>query len=165
MTGVPIYADADIRLERVNAKDTNPIALYVLRPNLRFLQDVLAHVDIFNLTDTYQEDGLTIAPPIIEIWDGKRQIVDGIHRMYLALVLDLPTNIVTIEGVNPAYPLVSEPVNWSDVREYDNAPETKAERRRLRPGISATDLSYSSFFRDYSTLGSQGRRMMAGEVA
>lgn len=165
-TGVLVYEDAKVELRTFQPDEVYPTALYVLRPHIetvRLIGDSLYQygVDIFNLDDVTRVGDITIAPPIVELSDGVPAIVDGIHRFCLARELGRSIQCIYIEGAK--IPLISYPVEWSSVVEYDVAPENPLLRRALRLGIEDRSEVLRSYYRDFSSFGSMGRRPRLGQ--
>lgn len=159
-TGINVYENAHISIERFYSNDVFPTALYILEPNIRQLQAISETMDIFSLTDvTNTLDGEVIAPPVVEVCDGIPCIVDGIHRFTLAGRYGVPLNAIYIEGA--ALPIVSYPVNWSEVISYEERPTDPKLMRRLRVEDRSEVLRY--YYRDFSVLGSKGRRPRSGQ--
>ncbi len=129
-------------------------------------EDILSEdgVDIFKLDHIYYNLKYTVAPPVIEISDGVPAIVDGLHRCALARRLGEQISVIFVDGVNPQYPLISTPVNWEEVVEYARKPEVAELLRNVRPGIRDEGGSLRRFYRDFSYLGSTGRRPRLGQT-
>jgi len=167
---VPLYRSAEISIRTFDPNDLYPIAKYVLTSNLQFVasmrEDILSEdgVDIFKLDHIYYNLKYTVAPPVIEISDGVPAIVDGLHRCALARRLGEQISVIFVDGVNPQYPLISTPVNWEEVVEYARKPEVAELLRNVRPGIRDEGGSLRRFYRDFSYLGSTGRRPRLGQT-
>lgn len=164
--GVPVYENAQVSIQEFVSQEVYPTALYVVRSHLeavRMIGDRLWRqgINIFDLDEIIRVDGITIAPPVVELSDGVPAIVDGIHRFYLARQLGFKVSCIYIEGAS--LPLVSYPVNWESVKEYDKAPENPLLRRALRIGVEDTSESLRKHYRDLSLLGSSGRRPRGGQ--
>jgi hypothetical protein len=129
------------------------------------LDSILEKVDSvkgnFDLDEILEYNGIIIAPPVVELSDGVPAIVDGIHRFYLAKQLGVPVKAIYIEGAT--LPLISYPVSWDVVKEYDEAPENPKHRRALRLGIEDKSEVLRTYYRDFSLLGSRGRRPRQGQ--
>ena len=161
--GVRIYRDAEITLRTFDPNSLRPTAKYVVTTNLDFVADMAAElhrsgIDIFHLDELFEGSGYTIAPPIVEFSDGVPAIVDGIHRVHLARALGRTVSVVYIKGVDPNYPIISTPVEWSDVIEYAVKPKESHLLRNVRPGISDTSDGLKKYYRDLRRFGSTGRR-------
>lgn len=159
--GVSVYENADISIQDFRPDEVYPSALYVLRPHIEKIRCIGSElwrrgVNIFQLDDVINMDEIMIAPPVIEMSDGVPTIVDGIHRFYLARQLGFDVRCVFINGAS--LPLISYPVEWQDVRMYDEPPQQPELRRRIREGISDTSTDLRKYYRDLSVLGSKGRR-------
>lgn len=163
---VAVYDEAQISLRYFYADEVYPTALYVLRPHLQAVACIgqelaQAGINIFDLDEVIEYNGILIAPPIVELSDGVPAIVDGIHRFYLAKQLGLPVKAIYVEGAK--LPLISYPVTWEQVQEYDEAPQNPRHRRALRLGIEDTSESLRQYYRDFSLFGSRGRRPRHGQ--
>lgn len=156
--GTRLYSDAKIDIQELDYRDVSPIALYVMRPSISYLLRMMKELDIFNLTEVVESNGAIIAPPIVEHADGGLSIVDGIHRFFLASLLDRKVKTVVVEGAHPDYPLIGMPVQWEQVVVCDNPPTFAAQRRVLRPGVEPESPRLKNLYRDFSYLGSLGRR-------
>lgn len=160
----PIYKDAHITTQKINPNELSPIALYVLNGNLRriarMMADVQAHVglDLLAHPELYMDDTYTVAPPIVEESDNKLCIVDGLHRCTYAQDQGKDIMIARVSGVDPSVPLISLPVEWEEVARVDIRPRSVENVRRMRPGIPNDDVEIRKYYRDYSELGSSGRR-------
>ena|SRR3989344_2071696 len=124
----------------------------------------LDDVDIFKLDRIYPNSTYVVAPPVVEISDGVPAIVDGLHRCALARNLGEPVSVILVDGVNPQYPIISTPVTWNEVVEYYQKPEIPELLRNVRPGIRDEGGSLRRFYRDFSYLGSTGRRPRLGQT-
>ena len=70
-------------------------------------------------------------------------------------------SVVLVDGVDSNYPLISTPVCWGEVIEYSQKPEVPELLRNIRPGIGD---KLRKFYRDFSRLGSLGRRPMLNQT-
>jgi hypothetical protein len=158
---IPIYENAKIELSKFHPEEVSPIAKYVLLPNLKrilYLNLYLKNLNknMFELDEVVPIGDQIIGPPIVE-WseqDGVPVIVDGIHRFWLARLLDVKVNSIYVKNVDPNYPVTSYPVNWDEVIVRKEWPEDINVRRDLRVDQNLTN----KFYRDFSILGSTGRR-------
>jgi len=162
---VPIYKNAEIVLKVFNPGDARPLAKYVLSNRL----EQLGHlglgfskygIDIFDLDRIVEVGKSKIAPPVVEysVDDGRDVIVDGIHRFFLARGGNRNIKCIYVRGVHPDYPTISLPISWQNVRVVKEIPKLPQERRDLRQGIPNLDRVIKNYFRDFSALGSLGRR-------
>lgn len=156
---VKIYQNALIDLVEFDPIEAFPLANYVLVSHLLKLTDIrrylldLGNIDIFRLESIIESEDITISPPIIELSaiDNVPVIVDGIHRFWLARHFTQKIKAIYVQGVDASYPVISYPLNWSEVRVYEQKPEIT---RRLREGLT----SRKKYYRDFSALGSLGTR-------
>lgn len=167
---IPIYKESIISFKRFHPNNVSPIAKYVLTPNLERLQSTQRDLffrgyNIFSLKETLKYNNHIISPPIIEYSDADKKniIVDGIHRFYLARQLGHWVSTIYIQKVNEFYPVIGMPVEWNDVIEYSEPPQEVQNRRRLREGIENKSEILRKFYRDYSVIGSTGRRPILGQ--
>jgi hypothetical protein len=166
-----VYQNARIEIRDFNPDEVYPTAKYVLKgnlENLEALQTMLDNegVDIFNLDCVHEGlDGIIIAPPVVELSDGVPAIVDGQHRFYMAKQQGRRIKAIYVEGADENIPVISYPVPWSEVKEYDIKPENPSLLRNLRQGIRDISGDLRRYYRDLSYLGSLGRRPRLGQVA
>jgi len=165
----PLYKDAKISIISVDPNILYPTAKYALTPNLEFVSFMRTelittdNIDVLKLNQVYSNSIYTVAPPVVEASDGVPAIVDGIHRCLLARREKEEITVVFVEGVDLDYPLISTPVRWADVIEYSMKPEAAHLLRDVRPGIQDESGSLRRFYRDFSYLGSAGRRPRQGQ--
>lgn len=163
------YRNAKISIEKFDPNNLYPTAKYILVGNLtaagimrnRILQK--SGIDIFSLDHIYSDSEYLVAPPVVEISDGVPAIIDGLHRCALARRLGLPISVIYIVDVDPKCPTISTPVTWNDVSEHQEKPESAELLRNLRHGITDTTETLRRFYRDFSFLGSLGRRPRNGQ--
>lgn len=167
--GIPLYESAKISIRQFDPNDLYPTAKYVLTSNLEFINsmrnEILAtdNVDIFMLDQIFVNLIYVVAPPVVEISDDMPAIVDGFHRCTLARKLGKPISVIFVDGVDSKYPIISTPVGWDEVVEYSQKPEVAELLRNIRTGIQDEGGSLRSFYRDFSYLGSAGRRPRQGQ--
>ena len=159
--GRGVYALADIGIEDFDPNEVKPTALYVTRPQLERLESLRREVDIFQLEDKVPVNGHVIAPPVVEDIDGQPSVIDGQHRFWLARRDGKRVKAIHVKGSDPSIPVISYPVEWSEVKEYDVKPEDPALLRRMR--VDDTDGTIRQYYRDLSFLGSTGRRKREGQ--
>jgi hypothetical protein len=166
---VSLYQNADISIKTFDPSYLYPTAKYVLKPNLRFVTEMrdtllaVHKVDIFKLNEVFIDEQYMVAPPVIEISDGLPAIVDGIHRCELARRLGLPITVILVDKVEPTLPIISYPVTWQQVAEYEVKPENPCLLRNIRSGIADDSGSLRKYYRDFGYLGSSGRRPREGQ--
>lgn len=133
------YQNARLSLQTVCPEEILPLAMYALLPQITFITSLyenLRHfrIDILNLDQaitsldyTWGKQG-RLAPPLIEIRDGRLLLVDGLHRVYLAQLLGLETiSVVIADGVKTPLPCL--PVSWGDLILTDTVPSANLKRR------------------------------------
>lgn len=152
------YRYADISIEKANVSNIFPSAFYLLKNNLnrviQMYQDLLKeNIDIFNLENLIQYKDTALAPPILEIFQDEKVIVDGAHRFFIARSLGL-SNIKVILIKNASIPLPVLPIDWESVNILEEVPKVK---RIYNPIIPENE--HSKFYRDFSHLGSSGERV------
>jgi len=166
----PLYQNAFVSLQSFDPNELYPTAKYVLNDNLNTIRSIDKElvdygIDVFNLNEVIQLNDIVIAPPIVELSDGVPCIVDGQHRSFLAREAGRRINCIYVTGVDPNYPIISTPVGWDQVIAYDKKPEAAELLRDIRPGIADSSQGLRRFYRDFSFLGSQGRRPRLGQTA
>lgn len=166
--GGKVYENASISLEEFHPVELYPTALYVIKDNLRKIQEIREEllqkgIDIFRLTGVVEHSEGVIAPPVIELSDGVPAIVDGIHRVYLAMIMGKYINCIYIKGASA--PIISIPVEWEQVVEYDVKPDRPEQLRIIRDGIADESNDLRRYYRDLSYLGSKGRRPRSNQEA
>jgi hypothetical protein len=83
-------------------------------------------------------------PPIIEHFDGRHHVLDGIHRF--SYVTGVGATIVVIKIEDPSSPFPCDPRKWDDVRAVDEKPPKDQRFFGLRPEL----------FRDLKHIGIDG---------
>lgn len=174
--GQMVYESANkIELRTFNPLELSPTALYVVKGNLNtilILREVLLkryQIDLLHLSGIVSfhdlGDGINdgvIGPPVVELTpEGELAIIDGQHRLYIALIMGESVDCIYVEGVS--VPTVSVPVSWESISIYDKKPEDPGRLRILREGISDIGTDIRNFYRDFSFLGSSGRRPRVGQ--
>lgn len=168
--GVELYKNAEISVKTFDSNELFPSAKYVLKSNLDFVarmrEEIMrAHgVDILKLREIFGDSVYVVAPPVVELSDGVPVIVDGLHRCTLARRLGESISVIYVEGVDLGYPIISTPVTWDRVVEYETKPEDPTLLRDVRLGIQDDGGSLRRFYRDLSYLGSLGRRPRSGQT-
>lgn len=158
----PIYAGSGVTIETsvVDPADLKPTAKYVMRENLTRvakMRDQIYNqsgIDVFNLPALVQYEDFLVSPPIIE----SGLIVDGLHRCWESLHNGRKITVIDIKGVDENLPPVGLPIDWSYIEVRDEKPKFGWECRELRPGFPDDSKVIRRHFRDYSILGSTGRR-------
>lgn len=167
------YERATIKLVRIKPAEVLPTAKYVLRSHLvalEALDEELSNegINIYELDGVVRmNNGNFICPPILEIWNeppynGIPVIVDGAHRLYLAMKKGIEVNCVVISGnissMLPVLPLAG----WDEVVEYDAVPDDK---RNYHPDIPAGHEPNNYYRKGFP--GSKGERKpnKSGDIA
>jgi hypothetical protein len=177
------YNSSEISIQQMAVETLTPLAKYVLKENLEYLEQLRADMlieglDIFQLSGRVEAISdlkrVLIAPPVIEEWpDEGHLIVDGLHRFWLARKYGI--HLVTCVLIRKvSLPLVPLPAQWDEIQEYapghyplekrnyrfnktsDIAPADQAQTW----GVDEQNVRYF-FFRDLSPLGSSGIRQLA----
>lgn len=150
------YEDAEISIVETYAANFWPAQTYVLRPNIHHLMNlrdmlISCHgVDILALNGflrlSYGDKKRDILPPIAEKQDGRWIICDGMHRLYLAQLLNVKVSVLCIEGVDPDYPYYAypNPGMWKDVQVVDSVPNSQNKKWHRM-------YNYKDFYRDFNT--------------
>tara|TARA_Y100000310_G_C20690197_1_gene821691 strand:- start:1403 stop:1936 length:534 start_codon:yes stop_codon:yes gene_type:complete len=162
--GYPIYKEAQIELREFDPDDVCPTSKYVLRTNLVRLNNVRKKIpDFLRLRDATLLDGFVVGPPIVEHDGEKDCIIDGLHRFTIAKIKGEKVTAIYIRGTDQGYPIIGKPLAWSEVKIRRVKPEDPKELRDLR--VPDTSIQLRRCFRDFSFLGSTGRRPRVGQVA
>lgn len=149
---VLIYANSSLELKEFKAKDLAPAQRYVLIPGLEKIRALLCaliqhYVNLFRLDGyiTIYIEGfepIDVLPPIIELSkekDGKvyNLINDGMHRIFLAKLLNMPIQCVLIGNIPAAFPYYALPLpnGWNGIEQLPALPAgyKKKEYRDLPP--------------------------------
>lgn len=165
--GVPVYKDAKIGYELVHPNSLYPTAKYVMRENLSRVSRIRGEIkdrDIYTTAGVVEHDGHLIGNPIVEVINGRRIIVDGLHRVYDARRNNSGIMVAVVDGVLHDYPPIGEAVSWDDVVEVSEKPLHSRQLRDLRTGVSDVSSELVKLFRDFSILGSTGRRPSYGQA-
>ena len=160
-----LYEHASLGIvEAVDPADLAPAQRYVLREDLGSVVAIhraLAEkgVDVFALKgalfftqeDDAEQESIPFTPPIVEESvepDGRKVwlINDGIHRVYSAMKLGSPINIVLARGVPPEYPYYAYALEkgWDEVEELGELPDHYLKKTYRDPN------NYKSLFRDFN---------------
>jgi hypothetical protein len=159
--GYPIYQEAEISIREFSPDEVRPTSKYVLWENLRSVNRIRKEageqgVNILQLDDITEINGIIIAPPVVEN-DGEEDcIVDGLHRFTIARVKGEKVKAIYISGVNQERPIIGKPVSWDRVIWRRKKPDEAGELRDLR--VADTSEELRKCYRDLSVLGSNGRR-------
>ncbi|MBF0613681.1 MAG: hypothetical protein G8237_10300 [Magnetococcales bacterium] len=166
-----IYARARLELvRRVDPATLYPAQRYVLRADHQRLFDLyhlFRHegIDIFNLEGglffwladpdaPHGEEGpIPLMPPVVEHSlepDGRTipLINDGMHRVYTAMRLGVPINIVLAVDVPHEYPYYAYALKkgWDDVVELEELPNEFIKKEYRDP------TQYKALFRDFNAV-------------
>ncbi|MFL5914001.1 MAG: hypothetical protein ACJ768_25985 [Gaiellaceae bacterium] len=162
--GARPYADASIELvERISSDELAPAQRYVLRGGvqkvLELREALMAHgVDLFALdggafvrASDLPDELIPVIPPVVEESyepDGRTVLIvnDGIHRVYAARSLGLPTSVVVARGVPREYPYYALALKdgWSEVEELDELPAGYQKKEYREPE------RYKALFREFN---------------
>jgi hypothetical protein len=148
------YKNAQIEYRIIDPYSVKPISLYALKDNLatqhqihQLFQDKYQlntldlppesrHV-LFNVEG--ESGNWLIAPPIVEessVDGGIPVLIDGEHRFLLAHELQQPIGVIWISQVPTQFPTVAYPVEWSEVKIYDQVPSLVEKRKYRYPQLS-----------------------------
>jgi hypothetical protein len=163
-----VYENATLELVRnADPQTLVPAQTYVLKQNianiLKLHETFMAvGIDLFSLTgclyfktDTMPEDTAPkpFIPPVVEESvepDGRKVLLinDGMHRVYAALKLNRPLNIVLARNVNRDYPYYAYPLphGWADVKEEDVLGKDYVKKTYRYPE------NYKAYFRDFNSV-------------
>lgn len=142
-----VYRTANFRLRLAFVREIMPAQYYVLRSDLervallrrRVMEHTNRTIDILALDGYIRvilDDGVVdVIPPIVETSNeanGKtpRIVVDGMHRLYLALLEWIDPRVVSISGASAPYYAFPIPGDnpWGQVKLYDSLPEGLLKR-------------------------------------
>jgi hypothetical protein len=166
-----IYENARLELVRqVDPKTLFPAQRYVLKEDYQRLHDLYnlfqeQNIDIFNLEGSLlfwleeqenasgEEGPIPLTPPIIEMSkepDGRTipLINDGMHRVYTAMRLDKPINIIIAHDVPLEYPYYAYALEngWDDVVDLNELPDNFVKKTYRDPD------QYKALFRDFNAV-------------
>jgi hypothetical protein len=144
-----VYKNTRIELKEVGIKDLVPLQLYQLKSsnqlvaNLNKIFRKKYKEDIFHMNGyCVYESGdkkYTFIPPIVECVEnsnGKMQnvVIDGLHRMLLAIKLKKETaTVVMINNIPQELILPVAPNRWEEMKIVEVAPKNEDKRRWLVP--------------------------------
>ncbi|MCP4650474.1 MAG: hypothetical protein GY853_10395 [PVC group bacterium] len=119
---IEIYKKCKINVESVSTADIIPLSKYVKNYRLVFTEKFMTSILKYNLTPfdpiILFNDGLyrLIFPPILEKQKEALFIIDGTHRVFMALKNNIKyINLVTIQGCNlPDLPC--KPSTWFNIK-------------------------------------------------
>ena len=167
--GVPVYYSARISVEMTDPESLSPTSKYVLKERLTELEAlrnrifVSRGVDIFTFPGIFEDDNIKIAPPIAEEINRSRLLIDGLHRSYIARRNGESLVVAHVRNSLTDFEPIGLPISWGEVIERDTQPTTGQECRNLRPGVVDQPASLRQYYRDFSVLGSTGRRPRRGQ--
>lgn len=166
-----IYGNARLELVRgVDPATLYPAQRYVLKQDHQRLHDLyhlfrMRGIDIFNLDGGLffwladpeapqgEEGPIPLMPPVVELShepDGRvlPLINDGMHRVYTAMRLGVPINIVLAHDVPREYPYYAFALEngWKDVVELEELPENFVKKSYRDPE------QYKALFRDFNAV-------------
>ena len=153
----------------VDPKSLFPAQRYVLKEDykrLHFLYEAFQkqQVNIFGLEGglffwlahpegTVEEGPIPLMPPIVEMSkepDGRivPLINDGMHRVYAAMKLEKPINIILAHDVPLEYPYYAYALEkgWDEVVELDELPDNFVKKTYRDPN------HYKALFRDFNAV-------------
>jgi hypothetical protein len=86
----------------------------------------------------------SLLPPIIEHWNGKMIVADGMHRVSYAIQNKLMIDFIYIRDIDKRCPYYALPLDngWKDVKIMENKPEVGKVYRE--------QSDYKRLFRDYN---------------
>lgn len=176
-SSIYVYENANISLKELKVNEINPTSFYVLKNNMEFQRNLRSDllkmgIDTLHLKKAYEiknEKGeiWTLTPPIIEVTqrdvkyiprEGELKygdvvrvnvpiINDGMHRVNLARELNETFNAIYISRVPEEYPFYAHPNEWSKVKEYEEVPSSKLEKK-----FYSRENCYN-LYRDFGTIG------------
>lgn len=160
----PIYQDAELELlEAFDPRDLVPAQRYVLESDFRNIESLYHSfeklgVDIFSLRGGLmfwlkgeQDEPIPLTPPVIEESvepDGRVVLLinDGMHRVYTAMKLGKPINVILARHVDKRYPYYAYALEngWADVEELKELPDNYLKKTYRDPD------NYKALFRDFN---------------
>ncbi len=165
------YRDATIESRVARFGEVYPISLYLLRHHLDmqlrlhelFLKQYA--IDTLDLDGGHpslrfrlegEKEIWHMAPPIVEVSHadgGKPVLLDGEHRFMLARELKRPIRVIWINHIPKEYPPVALPVQWKDVRIFNEVPPESQKRHYRFP-----KPRHYFYYRDLSAVASSDIR-------
>jgi len=160
---IPIYQNAIIRVGDLFPDEVNPTSLYVLGPQIEYLQKMRkelidrCQIDILQLSSILHvrdEHGKLhgMAPPFVEIYEERVQIQplsgdrdappvslkipilkDGLHRAWIARQEGVMLKCIVAHGALLGHLPYAYPNEWSQVRVVEEKPTLKKFYRRQVP--------------------------------
>jgi len=155
------YQNASVVLKDFDPNEVVPTSKYVIVDSLvtiGLISRTLRRygLDINQIDDIVEVDGIKIAPPVIEFDGEKDCIVDGVHRLLIARAKKQKVKCIYIRDAS--LPIIGKPISWETVKVMEVPSEDPRDRRNLRDGIEDTSECLRRYYRDLSVLGSLGRR-------
>ncbi|OGH24183.1 MAG: hypothetical protein A3B47_04960 [Candidatus Levybacteria bacterium RIFCSPLOWO2_01_FULL_39_24] len=157
-----VYKKTLIELKEVKIKDLVPLQLYQLKSSNQLVKDLHSifkkeyREDIFHMNGycVYESNDkkYTFIPPIVECVknsNGKTQnvVIDGLHRMLLAIKLKRKTaTVIVIKNIPQELILPVVPNEWEEMEIVEIAPKRKRRRKWLIP----PEKGYL-FYRDFNS--------------
>lgn len=155
-----IYADADLRVEKLRPNELHPAQHYLLLPSIRqvrALRDVLLGYGIDNLQltggawITTPHGRMPVIPPIVEASvepDGRTVLLinDGLHRVALARELNMEVTVVVARCVPPEFPYYAFPNDgsWRTIKELEELPDGFQKKSYRQP------TGYQALYRNFN---------------
>lgn len=158
LRGYDAYPYQETKMRKYHMRPTNfwPTQTYILRENLTHLHTLYQmllschNVDILSLDGFvrlhYADHIRDILPPVIELWDNKWLICDGMHRLELARRMDKQISVLCIEGIDEKWPYYAYPLpnKWEGVEVVEHVPPSNQKKfHRME--------NYKDFYRDFNT--------------
>ena len=157
-SSVQPYKKAKIAFNaKVNPSILMPCQNYVLNERLQDISTMITDLAVSPLgllsskfcqlagcRFSHDKKMLSLIPPIIENWEGKLIIADGMHRCFYALHRDLLIDVIMIKEIDEECPYYALPLpnRWKDVKIVDSKPEIGK--------VYKEPDSYKRLFRDYN---------------
>jgi hypothetical protein len=151
------YAKARITFSAsVNPSALWPCQNYVLQSNLQYVGQMvkelqLSPISMFSkrnylggVTFSDNSNVFSLLPPIVEHWNGKMIVADGMHRVSYAIQNKLMIDFIYIRDIDKRCPYYALPLDngWKDVKIMENKPEVGKVYRE--------QSDYKRLFRDYN---------------
>lgn len=144
------YKDSYIYLQTYNIRDLLPTSHYVLKSQLSKLIQLKKDLhneglDIFHL-DGYatffkDNENIAVTPPIVEIFQDKPLLIDGIHRVLLSDIYNTDIQCVVVKNAKPVTYAIANKNGWLDVQIFENKVPDGFKTRNHRYGDNYKDLS------------------------
>jgi len=111
----------DINFEVLTLDEIWASCKYVKLPKIERLKHFVTGGELQGISPfenclcTSSQGEKVILPPIVEFFDGKKIVIDGMHRLYLHLILNKKSSAICLV-INSKIPTPSNPIPFSEVK-------------------------------------------------